>query len=201
MSWSSTFGIGAVIMKGGQAGANVYTYTPPALGDSGLETPINPSGQNADLSHISFCYDAVTQQYGALDVTKTVNWNGEPVNQAQTFEICITGPSYATPNCKTADYDGGTLSWADLIPGDYTVTETSPGATWNVTGSGVTIGVAVGQTATTTITNTAIPQYGSLRARRTTGYVTPTRPRRSRSSMARPTPRPTARSPTTMAGR
>jgi hypothetical protein len=33
------------------------------------------------------------------------------------FEICITGPSYTTPNCQNADYDGGVASWDNLIPG------------------------------------------------------------------------------------
>jgi hypothetical protein len=57
VTWSSSFPIDAVIMKGGTVGANVYYYSPPSNGDSGLATPINPSGKPAGLSHIDFCYD------------------------------------------------------------------------------------------------------------------------------------------------
>ncbi|RME80270.1 MAG: DNRLRE domain-containing protein, partial [Caldilineae bacterium] len=64
---------------------------------------------------------------GSLEVTKVVNWNGVTPDTGQTFEICITGASYPSGNCQNADYDGGVLSWSNLIPGVYTVTETSPG--------------------------------------------------------------------------
>lgn|GEM_PF-2063497 len=58
VTWSSSFPIDAVIMKGGVVGANVYHYSPASNGDSGLATPINPgSGEPAALSHIDFCYD------------------------------------------------------------------------------------------------------------------------------------------------
>ena len=56
VTWSSTHAVNAVIMKGGEVGANVYHYSQPSLGDSGLATPVNPSGQRADLSHIDFCF-------------------------------------------------------------------------------------------------------------------------------------------------
>jgi len=57
VTWSSSFPIDAVIMKGGSGGANVYHYAPSSTGDSGLATPITGgSGQPAGLSHIDFCY-------------------------------------------------------------------------------------------------------------------------------------------------
>jgi hypothetical protein len=56
VSFSSTFGIGAVIVKGGSA-ANVYVYQPQRSGDVGLVSPINASGQPADLSNITFCWN------------------------------------------------------------------------------------------------------------------------------------------------
>jgi hypothetical protein len=75
-------------------------------------------------------------QLGSLTVTKTVNWNGADPVEGQTFEICIQGPSYPNGDeagaCQTIDYDGGTLTWNDLIPGDYTVTETDPVTMWTV---------------------------------------------------------------------
>jgi hypothetical protein len=54
VSWSSTFGIGAVIVKGGND-ANVYVYDPQSTSDSGLASPPNASGNFANLSNITFC--------------------------------------------------------------------------------------------------------------------------------------------------
>jgi hypothetical protein len=54
--WDSNIGVDAVIVKGGP-NANVYFYDPESTGDTGLHAPVNPSGQFAGLSHISFCYD------------------------------------------------------------------------------------------------------------------------------------------------
>ena len=56
ITWSSTFGIDAAFVKGGDGG-NLYVYVPESTGDSGLGTPINPSGEPAGLSHMLFCYD------------------------------------------------------------------------------------------------------------------------------------------------
>jgi predicted methyltransferase len=79
-----------------------------------------------------------TRKLGSLEVTKTVNWNGVTPVEEQTFDICISGPSYPAPgsNCKEADNDGSLLTWTGLIPGDYTVTETDPGTMWTVVVSG-----------------------------------------------------------------
>jgi len=82
-----------------------------------------------------------TLRSGSLEVTKIVNWNGITPDPAKTFAICITGPSYGAPNCQDADFDGGTLVWPDLIPGDYIVSEPDPGSGWSVkvTNSPVTV--------------------------------------------------------------
>ncbi|MEA3336585.1 MAG: hypothetical protein U9R25_11790 [Chloroflexota bacterium] len=77
-----------------------------------------------------------TRRLGSLEATKTVAWNGITPDPAQTFEICISGPSYPDGDCQTAGYQGGALSWSDLIPGDYEVTETDPGVAWEVDLSG-----------------------------------------------------------------
>ena len=42
---------------------------------------------------------------GSLAVNKVVDWNGVTPVTTKTFEICITGPSYTTANCKTAGYE------------------------------------------------------------------------------------------------
>lgn len=56
ISWTSTFPITAVIVKGGDA-ANVYVYAPPLLADTGLVAPPRPNGQAADVSNVTFCWD------------------------------------------------------------------------------------------------------------------------------------------------
>jgi hypothetical protein len=63
--WSSTFGIDAVIAKGGP-GANVYNYT-NSFGDTGLVAPLNNGGQVPDLSHATFCWDDNTiPEFGVI---------------------------------------------------------------------------------------------------------------------------------------
>lgn len=46
--------ITAVLAKGGPD-ANLYYYDPPEFKDTELHAPVNPGGQWADLSHVSFC--------------------------------------------------------------------------------------------------------------------------------------------------
>ena len=108
------------------------------------------------------------QAGGSLEVTKTVDWNGATPDTGQTFEICITGPSYPTGNCKTADYDGEVLTWTNLIPGDYTVTETSAGTKWSVVVPPGSVAVVTDETATATVTNTY--KRGSLEVTKTVDW-------------------------------
>jgi hypothetical protein len=58
VSWTSTFAISAVIVKGGDA-ANVYVYDPSGLADALLVAPVRPNGQAADVSNVTFCWDPV----------------------------------------------------------------------------------------------------------------------------------------------
>ena len=111
---------------------------------------------------------------GRLEVTKTVDWNGVPADANQTFEICITGPSYPGGDCRTVGSSGGTLSWGDLVPGDYTVAETDPGSAWDVviTGSPATV-PDDGGTASAGVTNAR--KLGRLEVTKTVDWkgVTP----------------------------
>jgi hypothetical protein len=47
--------VGAVIVKGSN-NANIYYYEGGTMGDSGLASPVNPSGKPAGLSNLSFCF-------------------------------------------------------------------------------------------------------------------------------------------------
>lgn len=96
VTWSSTFGIGAVIVKGSNA-ANVYVYEPQAYGDSGLASPVNASGNPAGLSNITFC------------------WNPEP----EPMEWCSPGywrqlPPYNAPSKADHSY-GWTQAGVDPL--------------------------------------------------------------------------------------
>jgi len=96
---------------------------------------------------------------GCLDITKIVDL-GDTVNQgsiSETFEICITGPSYPSGDCQTIDIAGGVLSWTDLLPGTYTITETNPGPEWIISGDTSVVVDAGTPCATATVTNTYDP--------------------------------------------
>jgi len=101
------------------------------------------------------------RRLGSLVVTKEVNWNGATPDLRQHFTICIEGPSHPSGDCQTVSYTGGTLSWDDLIPGDYTITEVDPGDEWDVTIVGSPAAVPEdGGSVDATVTNTR--RLGSL---------------------------------------
>ena len=56
VTWTSTFKIGAAIVKGGNA-SNVYAYAPQSMGDSGLAAPPNANGKPAGLGNLTFCWN------------------------------------------------------------------------------------------------------------------------------------------------
>lgn len=60
VDWSSNIGVDAVIIKATNAG-NAYVYDPPgpeSTGDTGLVAPLAGGNKPADVSHVTFCYDA-----------------------------------------------------------------------------------------------------------------------------------------------
>lgn len=56
LEWSSSFGIGAVIVKGSND-ANVYVYDPQQKSDTGLGAPAKGGDTQAGLSNITFCWN------------------------------------------------------------------------------------------------------------------------------------------------
>ncbi|MEM4143335.1 MAG: hypothetical protein QW445_04250 [Candidatus Bathyarchaeia archaeon] len=59
-SWSSTLPICCVIVKGGDD-AYVFSYEPAAYSDTNLYAPENNGGQQAAVSHVTFCWNAPRQ--------------------------------------------------------------------------------------------------------------------------------------------
>jgi hypothetical protein len=76
VSFTSTFAIGAVIVKGGP-NANVYYYDPAVFEDTGLSSPDTPGagGGIAGLSNITFCWNGTPPEeepeLDPLKVSKT----------------------------------------------------------------------------------------------------------------------------------
>jgi hypothetical protein len=75
LSFESTIGIDAVIMKGGPQ-ANVYAYDPAQQQDEGLVSPDNASGGPAAISHVSFCYElrVEVEKTAKTRFTRTHSW-------------------------------------------------------------------------------------------------------------------------------
>lgn len=115
VAWTSTFPIGAVIVKGSNA-ANVYEYIPASLGDSGLASPINASDKPAGLSNLTFCWNK------ALEVSKTAETS---FDRDWTWDIA-----------KTGDKTALTLSPGQtfLVNYEVTVGATSADSNWEVSG-------------------------------------------------------------------
>ena len=93
---------------------------------------------------------------GSLEVHTLVDWNGNSPDPSVSFEICIQGPSYSQPDCQTTN-GGGLLTWENLLPGNYDVTETPPNSLWQVSITGSPAFVADnGDAASVFVENTLI---------------------------------------------
>ena len=133
-------------------------------GDNGVVRAVPVNGTSAPSSSITN-----TRKLGSLSVSKTVVWNGVTADPLQTFSICITGPAPSTTKqCQPVDFDGGTVTWNNLIPGDYTVSETNPGPEWSVTGdNGVVRAVPVNGASAPSSSVTNTRKLGSLSVSKT----------------------------------
>lgn len=119
VAWTSTFGIGAVIVKGGND-ANVYEYSPTRTSDSGLASPPNSSGNPAGLSNLTFCWNGpIPGGDGDLKVKKfydkdTDGYKDDDEVYITGWEVKVGNTYYTTPvNLVVA-------------PGSYTVVESLP---------------------------------------------------------------------------
>jgi hypothetical protein len=134
VDWSSTFGVDAVIMKGGP-NANVYKYDPPAesFGDTGLVSPINdsnkPDDPNGDkpygLSHVEFCFDYELEvsKTAVTSFTRTYTWDiDKSVTPAHwDFFLGGSGESEYTINVTKGHVDS---DWA--VEGEITIHNPDP---------------------------------------------------------------------------
>ncbi len=93
----------------------------------------------------------------AIVAEKEVDWGAVITDTEQTFDLCITGPSFPTGAevgaCQTVGYAGGILTWSPLHPGDYRLTEADPGPTWNIPDP-VDVTATGGMTSSVSVRNT-----------------------------------------------
>ena len=118
VTWSSTFGVDAVIVKGGPQ-ANSYVYDPPAesFGDGGLVSPDNRSGDPAGLSHVEFCYDYEVEVTKTAETSLTRTWTWDVEKSADQTELTLSaGQSYVVNYVVTAD--------ATAVDSDFAVSGT-----------------------------------------------------------------------------
>ncbi len=130
VNWSSTFGVDAVIVKGGP-NANVYVYDPPAesFGESGLASPLNENTPDPldpyGLSHVEFCYDyevGVTKT-AVTSYTRTWDWTIDKVAD-QTELTLSTGQQFLVNYDVTVDATSTDSDWA--VAGAITITNPDP---------------------------------------------------------------------------
>lgn len=136
-SWTSTFGIDAVISKGGNAsedsGANLYAYTEERMSDEELISNISAQGNPQQISHLAFCFDA------ELGVSKDAH-----TTFTRDYDWSIT--KTAAPSIQWADQDGDgnddegflRVNTGNEAGVDYTVSVFSTGFTdsdWAVDGT------------------------------------------------------------------
>ncbi len=91
-----------------------------------------------------------TLRTGTLAVLKSVNWQGAPPVDDIDFEICVSGPSYPSAWCQNTR--GGELSFGPLMPGEYTISETTKQG-WLATIETPTVVVAPSQIVRITVEN------------------------------------------------
>ncbi len=140
--WTSTLGMDAVIVKGGN-NANEYVYD-ESLGDTGLHPPVNASGRFAGISHIEFCYDFELTVSKTADTTytRTYTWDIKKSVTPATWDM-FTGDSGTSDYSVVVDRTGYTDSdWA--VSGTITAFNNTP------------------YTATVTSVTDSISEFGSI---------------------------------------
>ncbi len=147
----STMANGYAVVVKGSNGATVYRS---ALDPAPLHAPTNASGKWPSISHFQLCWNDPPAP-GQLVVTKVVNGTDTP--EDYEFEFCVTPVVDGDQICQTV-LGNGTTTFEKLSPGDYVLTESDPGADFEVAGSGATVTIASNKTATATVTNRWIPQ-------------------------------------------
>ncbi|MBA3452319.1 MAG: hypothetical protein H0T42_04390, partial [Deltaproteobacteria bacterium] len=177
MNWSSTIGIDAVLMKAGDGAFN-YAYNPESFGANGLITPNNNGGQQADISHVNFCYDldVLVSKTASTSWTRSHDWTIQK-SAAQTNLLLSFNQVYDLLFNVVVSSTSSDSGWG--VGGTITVTNPDPtfdavlsSVTDSMTnfgdialdcGAGVTWPVTLSPLETLSCTYTAAPADGSAR--------------------------------------
>jgi uncharacterized surface anchored protein len=142
------------------------TYT---VTESGISAPwsvdIDPETFDVEGGDDTDVDVTVTNSYapGSLTVHKTVDTNDAVGLTVPDFSITITGPSYPTGDTKVFNQTNGMeQTWENLIPGNYTVTESGIAAPWSVDIDPEDFDVLSGEDTTVDVTVTNSYDVGSL---------------------------------------
>jgi hypothetical protein len=134
VDWTSTFGVDAVIVKGGSQ-ANVYVYDPPAesFGDNDLVSPDNASGGPAGLSHIDFCFDYEVSVSKTADTSyaRTWDWTIDKVGDQTDLTLSV-GQQFLVNYEVTVDASYIDSDWA--VAGTITINNPDPDYPATITG-------------------------------------------------------------------
>lgn len=102
--FSANLGVDAVFAKGGDAG-NLYVYDPAETEDTGLHAPENASGDFANLSHISFCFNEPPEESASPSAEQSVAESeaesvpeSEAASGEQSVEAGTGTPEESTPD-------------------------------------------------------------------------------------------------------
>lgn len=124
--WAATLGIDAVIVKAGP-NANVFAYSPEAVGDTLLHGPINPNNDAPfGVSHIELCYDYEVDvaKNAATTFTRTWHWSIDKAVSPVAWEL-FTGDAGTSKYKVSVDRTGFTDSdWA--VSGQITIDNDTP---------------------------------------------------------------------------
>ncbi len=100
MDWTSTIGVDAVIVKGGN-NANAYFYTPESMGDTTLNSPLGHDGKPSAISHITVCYD--------YEVTLTKSVTPEVIHLPDAVPPLLATYTFVVNNPTNIPLSGVTL--------------------------------------------------------------------------------------------
>jgi uncharacterized repeat protein (TIGR01451 family) len=89
---------------------------------------------------------------GSITLTHDVNWNGVPLDPAQTFTVCIDAAT-AEP-CRIFGAESGVQGWTDLPSGDYLLTLSPPGDQWSSDWGSLPVSISAATAAPGVILNT-----------------------------------------------
>lgn len=145
LNWTSTIPISYVLVKGGPQGGHMYVYNPPAYGDTGLYTPVNPSNNKPSaISHVTFYYCGGAEILGSIASLKFNDLNANGVLDGTEYglegwrielytDAAMTIP-YA-PNPFQLTDNTGAFSFGNLPLGTYYLKEVQQ-AGWAQTAPG-----------------------------------------------------------------